>query len=37
VAVDPPPPGEGEEAAPPRFFIADAGRFAASPYFFVPA
>ena len=35
--------GEGEEAPPreegepPRFFMALAGRFAASPYFFVPA
>jgi DNA ligase-1 len=36
-----PPRGEGEEApareAPPRFFIALAGRFAASPYFLAPA
>src|SRR4029079_9272766 len=35
--------GEGEEGAPPRkeapprFFIEPAGKFAASPYFFIPA
>jgi hypothetical protein len=28
---------EEEDEEPPRFFIAPAGRFADSPYFFVPA